>query len=354
MGLYSNSIVKDDLEEIINGNVDLKKFDNSSILITGATGMIASYIVFVLARMNIEYSYHINIYALGRNKVKAQNKFSELWEYDFFKFIEQDVSNPIDIDSDVDYVIHAASNASPKYMLNDPVGIAKANILGMYNVAEFARTHNTQQIHFLSTREVYGDQENKVNSINETEFGILNPLQLRAVYPETKRAAETLLSAYQEQYGLDFTISRIAHSYGPGMSIKNDGRIMADLINNVVSGEPIVLKSEGLAERAFLYINDAVTGILTIMTKGKSGEAYNLANEKEPIKIRDLADMLTQIFPERSEKIDFQINKSNMSGYSQFIRVPLSTDRLEKIGWDPQTSLDSGLKKTIKSFLLEY
>lgn len=121
----------------------------------------------------------------------------------------------------------------------------------------------------------------------------------RSCYPESKRAAETLCKSYYLQYGVDFNTVRIAHTYGPGMKLENDGRVMADLLACTIQGRNIILKSKGEALRAFCYINDTIRGLFLVMQKGDPAEAYNLANETEEINIRQLAELLLTSVPEK-------------------------------------------------------
>lgn len=162
--------------------------------------------------------------------------------------------------------------------------------------------------------------------------------------------AETLLESYFVQYEIPYTVARIAHSYGPGMEINNDGRIMSDLISNVVNHEDIILKSEGTAERAFCYISDATTALLTVLLNGDSGQAYNVANEDEPIQIRDLAQKLVSLLPDEKLKVKFDIPTSQSTAYSTDGRTVMDMSKIEKMGWNRLVGLDLGLKKTIESF----
>ena len=219
------------------------------------------------------------------------------------------------------------------------------------NVLELARKKQTAKVLFASTREVYGANEH-ADKLDECSYGVLDPLNARSCYPESKRAAETLLKSYYLQYGVAFNTIRIAHAYGPTMKLENDGRVMADLMGDVVAGRDIVLKSSGEAIRAFLYITDAVLGMFTVLFKGKAGEAYNLANETEPISIRDLAQRLAS---SRNDKtIQVVINEGDQKGYCTYRRTALDTTAIELLGWKPQTSLKEGIIRTFHAKTSNY
>lgn len=129
------------------------------------------------------------------------------------------------------------------------------------------------------------------------------------------------------------------------MKLENDGRVMADLMGDVVAGRDIVFKSSGEAVRAFLYVSDAVVGMFTVLFKGKAGEAYNLANETEPISIRDLAQLLATSRKDKAVRVI--IKEGEQKGYCAYRRIALDTTAIEAMGWKPQVSLEDGIKKML-------
>lgn len=343
--MYNNNIVKKDLEDLISRNNDYKKLRNKTVLITGANGMLASYCMYYLMYLNDINNMNIKIYALVRNREKLEKETCYQKREDITPII-QDVCNNIEINEKIDYIIHMASSANPKTIIENPVGIVRANVLGTLNVLELAKKNNAKVI-FASTREVYGDMLNKTTSIKEEDMGILDNMLLRSCYPESKRMAENLFVTYAYQYNVSYIIARIAHVYGPGMNIKDDGRIMSDLIQAVVEKRNIILNSDGMAERAFCYLTDAIDAIFRIMLQDNENEVYNIANEKEPILIKDLAFKLKEMYQcSRGIDIEFNIEKNN-NKYVSFKRTKLDTGKLEKIGWKPKISLELGLKKTV-------
>lgn len=349
MFLYDKPVVREDMNDLISRDyIPFEELRGKTVLVTGATGMLAYYFTLGLMHLNYEKDYGIRVIALVRNKKKAQAKFEGFLGDSNFEILAQDVCEKISIEGDVDYIFHAAGAASPYFIKNDPTGIIAANTEGTVNVLELAREKNVTNIVYPSTREIYGKVEG-VDFIKETDMGVFDPLDARSCYPESKRIAETILKSYNVQYGVPFTVLRIAHSYGPGMIIESDGRVMADFISDAVNSRDIVLKSEGLAERAFCYVTDAVAAIFTAMLKGECGQAYNLANETEPTAIRDVAQMLSDLFPERNIKVIFEIAKDT-GAYCNYARVGLDTAKLEALGWKPIVKLVDGLKKTVISF----
>lgn len=346
---YNNWVVQEDLKLMAEEHLDWHQFDGKTILVTGATGMLATYISYFLLYLKEERGIDLKLLALCRTKAKAENTFKDFLNKPYFHLLLQDVCEPIKYDGSIDYIFHMAGNASPHYINTDPVGIVKSNMLGTFNILELAKEKHSSKVVFASTREVYGKNEEE-NSLTETSFGSIDPMENRSCYPESKRAAETIFRSYFLQYGINFNALRIAHSYGPGMNLHSDGRVMADLMGNVVDGKDIELKSTGEALRAFCYITDAVTGIFYAALKGEPGEAYNLANETEEISIRDLAKMLVSLRKDKDLKVFFNIPANN-TGYCNYKRVGLSTNKIEGLGWKPKINLFTGIKKTLNSFL---
>lgn len=350
MFCYSNLVVQNDLKGIIQAPLSWNDLNNKNILVTGANGMIATYLVYFLMFLNLVKGFNIKIFALSRNKDKAKMLFNDFSGDSRFCFLNQDVCDSIIIEDKINYIFHFAGNASPYYINNDPVGIMKSNLLGTINVLEFARINTVDKIIFASTREVYGDNKLAL-SLSENSFGSIDCLDNRSCYPESKRAAEALFKSYFTQYGIDFNILRIAHSYGPGMKLENDGRVMADLLSYIVRGENIILKSTGDAIRAFCYITDTICGLFYVLQKGKSGEAYNLSNEKEEISIFHLAELLVDLAPKNDLRVNFQILDKQDVAYCNYKRVKMDTSKLEALGWKPTVLLKDGLLRTIQSLV---
>lgn len=338
------------MQEMGNGIQELPFFFNKKIMVTGATGMIASYIVALFMYLNETKNANIQLYLLYRNDDKLVKKFGEnIFNNKNIYLLKQDINEPITLNKNIDIIIHAASNASAYSMVHDPIGIFDANIMGTKNVLEFAKDNKVGHVHFLSTREIYGAVDNK-NVLDEESYGVLIPEEVRNAYPISKKAAENLLALYSMKHSINYTISRIAHCYGPGMSIKNDGRIMSDLIGNVVTRKNIVLKSKGESKRAFIYVTDVVSAILKIISSGNNNKAFNVANEEEELSIYSLAQLLTNLFNDRSSDVEIKL-ENNQSGYLKTRRVPLSVEKLKRLSWKPEVRLEDGLQRTVNSFI---
>lgn len=344
MSKYQNIQIQSDLAELIQQDIDWSLLKEKTVLITGATGMLGSYIGFTLLYLNERLGLKIRPIFLARKKDKLEHVYGDALKS--VTCLVQDVCSPIELNHSVDYILHAAGSSSPYSIINDPVGVINANVKGTQNILELSRRIGVKKIVFTSTREVYGQLRDE-NYISEEQMGSLDPLNPRNCYPESKRLAEALLQAYQCQYRIGFNSLRIAHCYGPGMQLDSDGRVMADLLNDVINKRDITLKSLGEAERAFCYITDAVSGIFRVMLSGNRNEAYNLSNEKEPISIGDLANLIQEVSG-NSKGVLFDVSQ-DQRGYTDYRRVSLDTKRIEDLGWSANVPLKIGIKRTLNS-----
>ena len=180
-------------------------------------------------------------------------------------------------------------------------------------------------------------------------MGICDCIEDRACYPESKRISETICKSYNLQYKMKYQICRIAHVYGPGMNIENDGRIMSDIISDIVNNRNIILKSDGSAQRAFCYLSDAVRAIFLILLNGKENDVFNLSNEEDEISIKDLAKLGAELFSEKNIKVDYQISNNN-NLYTNYKRSKLDNSKLYNLGWKIKIDLKEGIRKTVLSF----
>ena len=345
-----NKIIKEDMDNLVNSCPYEEEFKDKTILITGATGLIARNLTYFFLELNKQKHTNTKVVALVRNMDKARDAFSDYLEDSSLEFMNQDVCEKLEYAGNVDYIFHAAGSASATAIKKNPVGIIKANTIGTMNVLELA-TEKGSKVIFPSTREIYGKVDG-VEKITESDMGIIDPLNGRNCYPESKRLAEALFRSYYEQYGVPFNVLRIAHTYGPTMEINNDGRVMSDFIGDVVNDRDIVLNSDGTAIRAFCYVADTVTGIVEVMVNGENTEAYNLANETEPYMIRDVAQKLVDLYPEKGLKVVFSNPSDEVKkGYVSYKIVKLDTSKLESLGWSPKVELEDEVLEQIRKQL---
>lgn len=232
-----NKIIEEDIQYILNSNVDFKKFKNSSVFITGANGMLASYIVMTLLYLNKFSNYNIKVIAIARNKLNFNKLFNDFIEDKNLVLIELDI---IDINDytfknlDIDYIIHAASPSRTDQFLKNPLNVIYPNVFSTNKLLNIARQKQVKSFLYFSSFDVYGKVDNGLYT--ENIYGSLDPLNLLSVYGESKRMAETLCKAYYTQYDIPVKIVRLAHTYGPTMDLYNDSRVFAEFVKNIVRG----------------------------------------------------------------------------------------------------------------------
>jgi len=326
---------------------DWDRFSGKTVLITGASGFLAAYIVEFLTWLNERVlALPVTVYALGRKAQNLQSRFPHLMGRPEFVPVIADVSLPLPTLAAMDFIVHAASPASPKHYLLDPVGTARANTLGTLQMLESARAGNAR-ILFLSSGTVYGQGET-AKPIAETEFGPLDPLDPRSCYSEGKRMGEALCAAYARQYGVMAVIARISHTYGPAVSLE-DGRVFADFVADVLAGRDIQLTGDGMDSRPFCYVADATAAFLTLLLDGEAGTAYNVGMDKE-MTILALAELVASlapragtrvILPEKGREIRPKIRSSGHFDIS----------KIHQLGWYPNTLPEQGFERTLRYFL---
>ena len=343
-----NRVLREDLEEIIEENITWEKLKGKTILITGASGMIGTYMLQTLTMLNDRFEYGIKIIAVLRNPSKLPE---EVRNREDVEIVIHDVTQSFNMTEDVNYIIHAASPASPLIMQNQPVETIAANTLGTFNTLTLAKEKNAEGYMFISSREIYGQPSEGQEFFFENTYGFVDQLNPRSCYSEGKKAAETMCVCFHDEYGLNTKIARLAHTYGPGMSIY-DGRVQADFLKNVFHNEDIVLKSEGTAVRTYTYIADAVAGLFRILLDSDD-IVYNIGNENGKVSIRELAEIMVSIYPERGLKLVFDIPEGGTKGTAPYTLGILNSEKLRSIGWKPKYSVKDGFKRTLEYLELE-
>jgi UDP-glucuronate decarboxylase len=344
-----HSIVREDLENILTSNLPWHRFVNKTVLISGANGFLPAYMVETLLLLNTRHGANAKVVALVRSREKAEKRFAEYLKRSDLSLIVGDVTARIETAQKMDFVIHAASQASPKYYGPDPVGTLNANTLGTNNLLELAKKSSSESFLFFSSGEVYGIVDESKIPIKENDYGFLDPTDVRSCYGESKRLGETMCVSWHKQFGIPSKIVRPFHTYGPGMDL-NDGRVFADFVRNIVESKNIEMKSAGLAQRAFCYLADATIGFFKVLLEGVDGRAYNVGNPDAEISIAELAKRLVNLFPEK--RLSVVMKENDTKGYIQSAIPRNSPDisRMKELGWTPTTGIDAGFLRTIRSF----
>lgn len=343
-----NKVLENDLNNIIEQQIDWEKLRNKTIMITGASGMVGSYFVRTLLKLNEVNNMNIHVVCVLRDVKKIGADIRDNASAEIFI---HDVTKPIEYNGDIHFIIHAASPASPLIMKSDPVSTIAANVLGTFHTLELAQKKKAEGYMFISSREIYGQPSEYQEFFKEDTYGFVDPLDPRSCYPEGKKAAETMCASFRVQYGLNTKVARLAHTYGPGMSIY-DGRVQADFLKNVIFNEDIIMKSEGLPVRTYTYIADAVAGMFMILLNSKD-MVYNIGDENAKISIRELAEMLVKITPEKELSVKMEIPEGGTKGCAPFTLGILDSTKLRDIGWKPLYTIEEGFLRTIQYLEIE-
>lgn len=318
-----------------------ERLAHKRILISGASGMIGSFLIHVL----MERKEELQIIALGRSEEKAKAALGRYWGRKGFEFLSHDINTPLSDMGKIDFMIHAASNTHPKAYASDPVGTVTTNVLGSINMLEYAAKNGVERFLFASSVEIYGENRGDQDYFDESYCGYIDCNTVRAGYQESKRTGEALCQAYHAKYGIDVVTARLARTYGPTM-LKEDSKAIAQFIKNGLNKEDIVLKSEGTQLYSYTYVADAVSGLLTILLKGECGQAYNIADSRSDLTLRALAELIAET---AGKKVIFQLpDKLEAAGYSKATKAILDAEKLKKLGWKAEWDIGIGIRRTLE------
>lgn len=317
------------------------------VLVLGASGFIGTAVV----RMLVSFGAYVT--ATGRNVGRLQTRLDTV-DTSHITFARVDVEQPLEEqlmqctdDIHYDVVIDAASPADPASFSTNPVGVIRANIDGAFHALEFVREFGGRLV-YVSSGEVYGLMHDE-HLVRENESGYVDILDPRSCYPSSKRAAETLCASYVAQFGVDVIAARPAHIFGPGFT-STDSRASAQFFRDAMAGKDIVLQSSGVQHRTFTYIEDCVSGILTVAARGVTGEAYNISNASNNVMFREFAQAICDAYGVNLQ-VPNKDNSSKSAGQSLVRASSLDDTKLRSLGWKPETGLSKGIASTIEKML---
>ena len=323
-----------------------KKFTNSRILITGSAGFLGYNFLHYFDRLTKEkWANSIEIIATdnfirGRpkwlNKLEANNPQINVLKHDIVK-------DPLNFTSD--YIIHAASIASPIVYRKYPIETIQANVIGTQRLLDLAKNNTVKSFLFFSSSEIYGDPDPKFIPTLETYNGNVSCVGPRACYDESKRLGETLCYNYHDKYNVKVKIVRPFNNYGPGLKI-NDRRVISDFFRSIINSNKIVLLSDGSATRTFCYVSDAIEGYLRALLSEENGEAFNIGNSSPEISILELANLIGKVCDsnpiiEYQKSVDKNYLKDNPNR-----RCPNTSKALNLLSFKAKTDLEEGLRNT--------
>lgn len=337
----------DDIRVCLSAVGSLKALRNADFLITGATGLIGRFLVDVLMLLNSEYGYNCRIYAMGRSREKAFTLFHSYTRDPRFQFIEHDINLPLpDNVPSADYIVHLASTTHPRSYALEPMATITTNVFGTYNLLQYMRSA-CEEARFVcsSSVEIYGQNRGDCEAFDEEYCGYINCNTLRAGYPESKRLSEAMCQAAMEQHKQDCIVVRLSRTYGPTM-LRTDSKALSQFLLMGAAGEDIILKSEGKQYFSYTYVADAVSAILSVMLRGKTGEAYNVADPSSDIKLWNLACIVAE---EAGVNVRFDMaDNVERKGFSPAVTAILDPSKIHSLGWSAQFDLRTGINHTLR------
>lgn len=326
------------------------KLSGKTILITGGAGFLGNYFIMVLDYLNK------NILKKPCRIISVDNFITGLKynikEGDSFITIKHDVTVPLKVKEDIDYIISAAGIASPRFYSKFKIETIDVGIFGTKNMLELAKEKKVESMLYFSSSEVYGDPDPKFVPTSENYFGNVSCIGPRANYDESKRLGETLCISYYETYKIPVKIVRPFNIYGPGMRM-DDYRVIPNFVANVLRGNPIPVYGDGEHTRAFCYVTDAITGFFKVLLSNYNGEVFNVGNGQEEVSIKDLAKVIANIFDNKVEIKNFEGPNEAYAKADPKRRCPDLTKINTKVGYTPKVSLNIGLQRFIRGTIEE-
>jgi nucleoside-diphosphate-sugar epimerase len=344
-------VVAEDLEILLTSNLPWERFAGKTVLITGAMGLVASYLVdALLYRNEISDSEPCAVLAVVRDRERAEKKFSNHLGRSDLEFLVQDVILPLPPQTRSDFIIHAAGNATPLKFGQDPIGTYKAAVLGTHYLLEHAHLQHCEGFVLLSSGAVHGAVPGDDTVVNERVIGVVDPLDRYACYAESKRMAEAICAAWARQHGLKTRICRLGHTYGPGLR-RDDDRAFSEFVYSVIDQRDILLRTDGAAVRPYCYLMDAADAIFRVLLMGGDGEAYLVANETATCSIKELAETLAKLDYEKNIMVRVKSEVNDASIPNSDPARTLDITKLRKLGWAPRFDIQGGFERTYWSLL---
>ena len=342
MSLLDSKTYLEDLHTAVGAAKGLDRLSGATVLITGATGLIGSFVADMLLAANREAGLHVRVLAAGRDPERIRQRFAGAG--DGLLPVAYDLLKPAVLPEASDYVLHAASPADPASFASTPVEILAGLVTGTHGLLEYARRCGAKRFLFVSSGEVYGRMPEGTEAFREEDAGFVDPQSPRSAYPNGKRAGETLCAAYTAEYGLETVAARPCHTFGATMT-GSDSRAASQFLREAAAGRPVVLKSEGLQERSWCYAADCAAALLTILTEGRSMQAYNVACGTSQATIAALAEWIAETAGVPLIRENPQLATAVQGTPIQ--RQVLSPKKLDSLGWKACFSLNEGITRTL-------
>lgn len=307
------------------------------VLVTGAGGLIGSAVVDLLVTAGCEC-----VYAAGRDINRVRMRFGEWGKA--VRVVHYEATCHLEFAEQVDWVVHAASPAAPGDFMSVPVDTLVSNVAGVRDLVDYAVRHQVRKVVYVSSSEVYGITHSDV-PLTEDAYGVVDPVNPRSCYAEAKRAAEALCVAAYRQMGIDVSIVRPGHIYGPTAK-PTDGRVSSLFAYQAARGQDLTLKSDGAQIRSYCHCFDCASAILFVAAFGQAAQAYNVSNRDSVLSIRQMVEILARA---GGVQVRFDIPKDEeRQRFNPMSNSSLNAEKLERLGWRGQITADVGLSETVQ------
>lgn len=343
-----NKVFKEDMDYIINVDfIDWSKLNNKTVFITGATGLIGYYLTCALLYRNMMFNSQIKIIALVRNMKKTKQMFAAQLNDNNINFIEGNLEKLPDVKENIDYIIHGAGPTDSSYFVEHPVETIKSLVLGSMNILNFAKNKNITGMVYLSSMEVYGNNQNDEYLYEDSDLK-LNSSNVRDCYPISKCLIENLALAYFYEYKLPVNSLRISQTIGTvNNEINRNKKIISEIVDCVMENRDIVLLTKGDSKRTYIYVRDVITAILTSLLCNECGNLYNVSNSDSFSSIYEMAIMVTQKITDN--KINIVVpNEQKVNKFPKTNMLNLSSEKLSSLGWKTSMNLEEMFIQVIK------
>ncbi len=332
----------------------LDALNGCTVLVTGANGFLMSYLIDALvAWMDAGDGRTLKVIAVDNLLTGAPDRLEHLEDRPEIRLVNHDITQPMQLDEDVHFIVHGASVASPMFYRQYPLETIDANVGGARHMLDLARSNPVRGMLMMSTSEIYGDPQPEFIPTPETYRGLVSCTGPRACYDESKRLTETLSVVYHQEHDVPVVMIRPFNVFGPGFRL-DDKRVLPDFFTSVLAGDPIVLLSDGSPTRTFCYASDATRAMLLLLANPQGGEPFNVGSDTGEISMVDLAREVALAGQQvlGGEPVSVTAGKSDDPQYltdNPNRRCPDLT-KLRGIGWSPKVSLREGLVRTLESY----
>ncbi len=333
--------------------------EGKRLFISGCAGFLGHYLVRSVLHWNAarRAGQPIDVVACDNYIRGVPEWLRGLAQNESLTLLQHNITQPLPAEiGHFDYIVHAASIASPTFYRKYPIETMDANVHGLRLLLDRCRRqqesgHPISGFLFFSTSEIYGDPTPDQIPTPETYRGNVSCTGPRACYDESKRFGETLCVNFAQQFGLRITIARPFNNYGPGLNI-NDRRVLPDFARDLLADKDLVILSDGSPTRTFCYVADAIVGYYKVLVRGRSGEAYNIGSDSPEISITQLAELLARIGRDRfgytgkvvrrvSAEKDYLVDNPQR-------RCPVIEKARRELGFQPRIELEEGLRRTLE------